>query len=236
MLAGFKLQADPVKKDSLQQIITNLNGKGLSLTLEFTGGKAHSHAVIAIWAEDMEGNYIQTLYLSKTIATGYFEHGSKGEGRWLPGEIRRPASLPFWAHKRGVKESDGQYMPTKDHPLPDAYTGATPMGDFKLSTKTDEAMKGKIRICMEINQAFDFNECWTNNKYPGDEQYMTSGQPSVIYSVVIDTDDPAMEYYMNPIGHGHYNGSDGKLYTNLMTLTTALKIVKAVKVKVVSDK
>jgi polyphosphate kinase len=37
---------------------------------------------------------------------------------------------------------------------------------------------------------------------------------------------------LNPIGHGHYSGKNGKLFTDLSSLTTALKIVKSLKVKV----
>ena len=35
---------------------------------------------------------------------------------------------------------------------------------------------------------------------------------------------------MNPIGHGHYAGENGELYTNLKTHTTALEIANQIKV------
>jgi polyphosphate kinase len=40
------------------------------------------------------------------------------------------------------------------------------------------------------------------------------------------------EYTLNPIGHGHYAGKDGLLYTDLSTFTTALKIAQSIKVVV----
>ena len=83
---------------------------------------------------------------------------------------------------------------------------------------------------MEINQTWDWNEYWTNNKYPGNKQYKTSSQPSIVYYAEIDLDNPQKEYWLNPIGHGHFSGDDGKLYGNLSTLTTALEIVKRIKV------
>jgi polyphosphate kinase len=39
-------------------------------------------------------------------------------------------------------------------------------------------------------------------------------------------------YTLNPIGHGHYAGKDGKLYTDLSTFTTALQIATEIKVVV----
>lgn len=214
-------------------VITNLSGKGLQINLDFSTGSKYSHPVIAIWIEDMDENYIQTLYVSYSIATGIFEHGQEKDGKWAPGERRRPSALPYWSYKRHVMASDGLFVPDRHTPVPDAYTGATPQKNFVLKTKSDNALNGKFRILLEINQAFDWNDYWHNSKYPDDENYKTSSQPSVVYSVTIDPDDIETEYYMNPVGHGHYSGKDGKLYTDLSTLTTALKLVKSIKVKLV---
>jgi len=59
---------------------------------------------------------------------------------------------------------------------------------------------------------------------------MASCQPSLIYAVTINPNSDE-EYFMNPIGHGHYAGKDGNLYTDLGSFTTALNIVKKVNVK-----
>ena len=85
---------------------------------------------MAIWVEDTSGKYIQDLYVAESIAKGVFRHGIGSEGKWKPGEIRRPAALPYWGHKRGIKADDGLYIPSAKNPLPDAYTGATPTESF----------------------------------------------------------------------------------------------------------
>jgi len=53
-----------------------------------------------------------------------------------------------------------------------------------------------------------------------------------VYAVTIDPSDLMDEYVFNPIGHGHYSGKDGRLYTDLSTLTTALKIFTKISVVV----
>jgi hypothetical protein len=216
------------KKDSLTILITNPNGTGAELTVETTRGKNWSYPVIAIWAEDMEGNYLGTLYVSKAIATSVYGYGKADHGAWMPGVIRRPATLPYWAHKRGVKAEDGYYLPSANSPVPDAYTGATPAGSFRLQSKLDVMPNRPFRVLMEINQAFDWNHVWHNSLFPEDKEYKTSAKPSLIYAVTVDPSDPETSYFMNLIGHGHYSGANGKLYTNLTGFSTALKIVQTV--------
>lgn len=214
-------------------LTSNFAGKGVELILEFEKGKSHNHPSFAIWAENMNEEYLQTLFVTKSIGTGIFGHGSKSETEWkrTEGEARRPASLPYWAHKRNVKAPDGTYMPWPENPVPDAYTGATPKGSFALKTKTDDLNSGKFRIMLELNQPWDFNDFWYTNKYQG-MNYNTSCQPSLVYAVTIDLNSDITEYTLNPIGHGHYEGADGKLYTDLSGFTSALKIMKSVKVKI----
>jgi hypothetical protein len=79
---------------------------------------------------------------------------------------------------------------------------------------------------MEINQSWDWNEFWHNNKYPDDKEYKTSSQPAVVYEANINTSESGKEVEFKPVGHSHYAGKDGKLYLELNTLTTALEIVK----------
>ncbi len=53
-------------------------------------------------------------------------------------KIRRPESLPYWSHRRGVVYPDGLYMPTRENPLTDAVTAASPEGNFRLGTKAPQ--------------------------------------------------------------------------------------------------
>jgi len=209
-------------------ITTSLHTTGPQIELNFKKGKYHNHPLMAIWIETMDGQYITTLYVAKSIAKGVFEHGDKSRNYWQPGEIRRPAALPYWSHKRGVVEADGLYIPTAKTPMPDAVTSATPKADFVLISQTGELPSSKFRLLMEINQTWDWNEYWTNNKYPDDENYKTSCQPSLIYAAEIDLDNLQAMYELKPIGHGHYSGQNGELYPDLSTLTTALHIAEKV--------
>ena len=223
------------KKDStdlFDTIYTNKNSNGMKFEIILEKGIAHNHPTFAIWIEDLEGNYIQPIMVTKFIATGIFGHGPVNDSAWgiKPGEAYRPAALPYWNHKRIGQPVLIKLMPGKNDSIPDAYTSATPPGNFILETGTNEVLNNKFRLVFEINQTWDWNEYWTNNKFPDDKQYKTSCQPSVVYSVIIDPESDIKEYWLNPIGHGHYSGKDGILYTNLSTLTTAMNIVKSVKV------
>ena len=205
---------------------------GTPITILFEKGKDHNHPLYAIWLADETGNYIQTLYVSESIGKGIFKHASRTNGKWMEGEIQRPAALPYWAHQRNVVNEFGTYNPTKKHPVIDAYTGATPAASFILHTKTAKPLYGKYKILLELNQSWDWNEYWTNDKYPTDVEYKTSSQPAVVYSVDFDTNNPKSQYEMKPVGHSHYSGADGSLETDLSTLTTALRIAKKITVRI----
>lgn len=213
-------------------IRTNVNGTGMSVEVEFRKGTSFNHPLIAIWVEDPDGKYIETLYVSQSIGKGVFAHGDKSTGEWQAGPVRRPAALPYWGHQRGVQAADGFYIPAPDSPMPDAVTGPTPSGDFTLQSRVPSTIPAEYKILLEINQSWDWNEYWTNSKYPGDDNYRTSSQPSLVYEAIIIQDSPVKEYLMKPVGHGHYSGLDGSLDKDLSTLTTALDIAKSIKVKI----
>lgn len=222
------------KEENKKTIETNVDVDGVSVLIEFAAGVEHNHPTMAIWVENMDGKLIQTLYVTESLATGTYQFGDAGDNRWKrgAGEARRPATLPYWLHKRGIEAADGTYLPTPENPLPDAITGATPKHDFTLKTTIDLGGLKKFRILLEINQTWDWNEFWHNSKFPEDEDYKTSSQPAVVYAVTIDLESEINTYYLNPVGHSHYSGKEEYLYTDLSTLTTALKIVKKIKVSV----
>ncbi len=213
-----------------EQISSNPAGAGPHLQVRFIRGEAHNHPLMSIWAEDMDGNYLQTLFVAESIGKGIFQHGDATSGKWLPAEIRRPAALPVWSHSRGVKEDDGLFVPTPEHAIPDAYTGATPQASFQLDTRLDKPGPTRFYVLFEVNQTWDWNEYWTNNKYPDDPVYKTSCQPSLIYRALVDLNDDKKENELELIGRGHHSGKDGKIYTDLETMTTALNITRSVTV------
>ncbi|HSO87906.1 MAG TPA: hypothetical protein VLQ91_15230 [Draconibacterium sp.] len=197
------------------------------LEIEFIKGKYHNHPSFAIWIEDLDGNYIETLYVTQYFAKGVFGHGEAEPGKWKnePGEVRRPAALPYWSHKRNIKAADGLYAPSSETAVPDALTGATPKGNFTLSTGSKVSGNKSFRVLFEINQPWDSNDFWNNNKFPENLNYNTSLQPALVYEAVITPSSPKSEYYLNPIGHSHPSGETGELFTDLSTITTAKEIV-----------
>lgn len=212
------------------RITSGVDTTGLNLEIHFQRGKSHNHPLMVFWMEDESGNYLKTLYIARSIGKGVFSYGAQAEGHWMPGEIQRPASLPYWAHKRGVKNEQGNYIPSPGMPMPDAISGPTPKQNFILSTRTGLNMPERFVLKMEINQTWDFNEFWTNGKYPGNQEYITSCQPALVYEARIDLKEGKKEYMLNPIGHSHYDGRDGSLTRDLGTITTALEITREVKV------
>ncbi len=216
------------KTDSISLISSNVSGTGRTIEIEMIKGKAFNHPTFALWIEDTNGNYIQTLFITRAIGQGIFTHGDNSGGTWKPGEVRRPAALPYWIHKRGIITDDGSLLPTPRQKVPDAYSGATPEGSFRLTTKSDNPLKGKIKVVMEINQPWDWNEYWNNSRYPDDFDYKTSCQPALVYSTVLDLDSPGKRVALKPVGHSHYSGKTGELFTDISTITTALHIAEQV--------
>jgi hypothetical protein len=219
-------------QDEITALVTNKEGKGQEVIVELKKGTSFYYPLFAIWLEDENGKYIQTLYVAKAVGTGYFKYAKQDGNKWISGVKRAPQSLPYWSHKRGIKASDGLYVPDAQTAVPDAYTGATPVNSFKLTSRADNQLPAKYKVLLEINQNWDWNEYWTNEKFPEDENYKMSCQPALVYEADVDTKVPQDSYTMKPIGHSHYSGKTGELFTDLSTLTTALKIVDTVTVTV----
>ena len=217
-----------------ENISSNSNATGSELEIKFLKGPSHNHPTFTIWVEDIEGNFIETLFITRYLGTGIYGHGSLGEGKWdnKPGQAQRPSTLPYWLHKKGTISESGLLLPSPQHPMPDAITGATPKGDFILKTRTTQILPEKFRIMLEINQPWDWNEYWHNNLYPTDSDYKTSCQPALVYSTIVDTKSNIKTFYLNPIGHSHYSGKDGNLYTDLTTISTAKNIINKVSVSI----
>lgn len=231
--SSFNSEKKKKKEAETTLVQSNIDGKGTQMEIDFIAGKSHNHPTLAVWVEDLEGNYIQTLFVTKALATGVFGHGEQQTGVWknAPGEVSRPATLPYFLHKRGKVNQEGTLLPTANEPIPDAYSGATPPASFQLTTRTDKPLKGKFRLLVEVNQPWDWNSYWNNNRFPGDIDYKTSCQPALVYAVTIDLNNPMEYYVLNPMGHSHYSGKDGLLYTDISSFTTALHIFDKIEVK-----
>ncbi len=219
------------KKQSVPQVVILQTNQDLPFVLEFEAGKYFNNPTFAVWIEDMNETLVSTIFVTKSIATGKYGHAYSKDNIWLPdsGISIRPATLPYWLHK----QTNGNiHSVSPQNPLvPDAVSGATPKGSFTIETAVSKQLPNKFRVLLEINQAWDWNEYYTNAEYPGNFEYKTSCQPSVIYAVTIDLQSPIKTYYLQPIGHGHYAGEDGLLYTDLRGHTTALQIAKSISVQ-----
>ena len=139
-------------------INTNNDGRGPEISIELYKGKSFYFPLMAAWIEDEAGNYIQTLFVPASVATGVFRYGKQEKNKWVPAPKRAPQTLPYWSHKRGVIATDGLYMPEPENPVSDAYTGATPVKGFVLNTRADKELPAVYRILFEINQNWDWNE------------------------------------------------------------------------------
>ncbi|MBC8344358.1 MAG: hypothetical protein H8E61_10285 [Bacteroidetes bacterium] len=200
------------------------------MSINLIKGRSFNHPTYVIWEENMQGDYIKTIFITKSYASGVFGHQMIKNSIWLnqAGSSFQPAALPYWSFKKGL--IDNQYVvPTPEHPFIDAFTCATPQQDFRFESGTLFKEK-QHRILLEVNQAWDWNKYWTNNKYPGSYAYKHSAQPSLVYAVVVNTLDNT--FSLNPIGHGDPRGESGKLFTDLTTLTTAIEIFKSIEIHI----
>lgn len=192
----------------------------------FMGIKIKNAPQMAIWIEDLEGNYLSTVYVTKKIATQ----------SWMSsGGNRRKEALPHWCFSRGVQYEDGLYLPTKKKPLADGMTGATPKKDFSLKLTPKPLLRHFI-VKIEVNHSTDFNEHYPKTAAEGDDNYsggeMGSGQPAVVYAAEVKLDSGNKEFIAHLLGHSSPDGSNGNIMADISTLTTALHIIKRITVRV----
>ncbi|MCK5201503.1 MAG: hypothetical protein KAR21_24285 [Spirochaetales bacterium] len=179
----------------------------------------------AVWLEDSSGNYVTTIFATYKIAA---------EG-WIANKgNRRKESLPHWCYKRGVVYDDGLLLPTKENPLSDGITGATPKIDKEIQIRIENFTEPMV-IKAEFNHSVDFNDYFPENAKDEDDNYsggeMGSGQPAVVYSGTIDPDQQFTSLAL--IGRSSADGSDGEIYSDLEKLTTADSIVKQISIEII---
>ncbi|MDR1200745.1 MAG: DUF2271 domain-containing protein [Tannerellaceae bacterium] len=178
---------------------------------------------IAIWVEDLTGNYITTIYVSHKIATESWQ-GS--------GNNRRKESLPVWCHARGIKYPDGLYLPTKDEPLADGISGATPHGNLDVKMRPVGDLKQFV-MKIELNHSTDWNNNYPEDAKEEDANYSgDSGQPAIVYSAEIDLDSSRKQYTATIIGHSSPDGNNGNICPDTSALTSALNIAKEITINI----
>ena len=138
-------------------------------------GEAYSKRApqIAVWVEDSDGTYVDTLFVTKK-ASGNKWIGSPKDGR--------PESLPDWYKAKGQNPAE---KISKDEV--DATTSATPKKGMVIS-KDLELEKGKTYVFKcQANQSFDYNDYYTKKNSGVD------GQPAVLYTGEIIPDGTEKE-------------------------------------------
>jgi hypothetical protein len=178
----------------------------------------------AVWIEDTDGKYLSTLFVTYKIAT---------EG-WLANDgNRRKEALPHWCHQMGIIYEDGLMLPTKEHPLTDGITGATPKANMSIQVHPSNLQRPFV-VKAEFNQSVDFNDFYPKDAKNGNENYSGgkegSGQPALIYAATVIPGTQEMELQL--VGHSSPDGRDGNVYRNMEGLTTAKSIVKSIKLTI----
>lgn len=221
-----------------QRINKSFALNGQNLTIDVRTGPYYNWPQYAIWLEDLDGNYLQTLYASNAIAADHFAYKADYQGgnnqvqlsdtqiSYQPEsaqERSRPEALPVWNHQRGGQTGQTIKAIASGENL-DGYTGATLGNSYLLQAQAD--LPERFRVKMELNNSFDWNDYYHRDRFGDDPIYTGSGfvgQPSVIYEAVIDNSQPFNA--MTLIGHGHHSGKDGKIYADISRLTSATKII-----------
>lgn len=192
----------------------------------FMGIKKKNPPQIAVWMEDAAGNYLSTIYASHKIATQSWRSA---------GGNRRKEALPHWCHARGVQYPDGLYLPTQREPLTDGISGATPCGGFDLKLVPAAGLT-QFTVKVEVNHSTDFNPTYPRTACAGDPGYSGgsegSGQPALVYAAAVDLASGVGEVEAVLLGHSSPDGSDGRIDPDLSGLTTALRIVERITVRI----
>ena len=225
VLASCNKELVTYKKDDIKVMVTK-GDEWLHDFPLFLGIDKKNPPQIAIWIEDLAGNYLTTIYVSHKIATDSWQSN---------GGNRRKEALPVWCYSRNVQYSDGLYLPTNDQPLVDGISGATPQGSFDVKISPVGDLKQFV-VKIELNHSTDWNESYPKNAKEGEANYSGgkegSGQPAIVYSAAVDLNSSKKQYTATLIGHSSPDGSNGNIYSDISFLTSALNIVKEITINV----
>ena len=181
---------------------------------------AEKNCQMAIWLVNDKGVFVDTIYVTRKVAKkGLGNRKGEIDDKWGGSRL---SVLPVWAHQRGIDYGGSNFYPTKEKPLEDAVSSATPKaGEFIWIWRPGKLLKpGKYFYYIEVNKAFD------NNEYHDYSWYR--GQPSIIWKGDLLIGDQVSKSEAKIIGHGHVAGIDGTINPDLSTITTATKLIKKV--------
>jgi hypothetical protein len=229
------------KRTTYDTIALDQRGDGPLVTIDLKAGPWFSFQEptygfiitpqIAVWTEDEDGRFLETLYVTSDEARAAYDEGDE-KHTMSP----RPAALPVWAHKLGVVHG-AKPLDDKHPPAPDAVSAASPTDNAYFVARAHVAPRARFAVLMEVNSSFDYNDFYRPDSFPNEPAYAEGGnpaQPSVVYRAWIEADGPRF-VVMTPIGHGHHAGADGQIDPDLSHHTTALAIVDRALVDVRRD-
>jgi hypothetical protein len=193
--------------------------------------RVKNHPQMVAWCETADGEFLTTLFITRRTATQSWR-GAPGDPTPKE-EIRRKESLPVWSHRRGKVYTDGLHLPTREEPMPDTVTGATPTSGFTIRTQLPAGLE-KVAVYFEVNNSTDFNETYTEDAAPGSDTYSGgewgSGQPSLVYRAVLDPADLPVSaggaVSLELLGRSTPDGSTGEIHGELSGITTAFDIIE----------
>lgn len=196
--------------------------------------RVKNYPQMAAWCETEDGQFVSTLFITERVATQNWR-GAPADP--TPTEdIRREESLPAWSHRHGGTYADGTHMPTREEPMPDAVTTATPKAGFDVYTELPPGYD-TLWVYFEVNNSTDFNEFYPEDAPRGSKAYSGgpwgSGQPALVYGARIEVDalDTAE---LELLGHSSPDGSDGRVHEDTSRITTAAAILEGVSLTVPS--
>jgi len=161
---------------------------------------------IACWVETLEGQYLETIYVtSKGAKKNFLSAPSTG----------RPEALPVWYHQQSTTGS-----------AVDVVSGATAASASEHRAKLASTLAtGRYQVMLEVNRSYDYNSTYTK------ENSGVNGQPSVIYRAELAVGrDPTNATFI-AVGTGSVDGSSGSITPGLNSITTALTILKEAEIR-----
>ncbi len=160
---------------------------------------------VAVWIETPEGDYIDTLYVTRVVVDQDF-NAAPDEGR--------PEALPVWSH---LTASDSAV---------DAVTSATTVDSdvYYGNNIAADLPDGKYVIKLETNRSYDWNSTYTK-KNSG-----VNGQPSLLYYAEVEVGGEDVTVDLIPYAVGSVDGSDGNINTDLSGIDTAYELFNSLKI------
>ncbi len=197
----------------------NLFAEGKSYVLEIKAGK---HFVqegkigvfsfkttpqMVFWVESEDGEYKKTIWMTRRFAKQEWAGQSYDKNK-----IFREYTFPRWVYV--FKDN----LPTKNKPLPDSVTGASPKSDAKINISIPEVKNKRLILFFEVNNSFDGNEFYPNGT-------LYDGQPSLIYTALFDEKSDVIELNLK-----YKTTLNGESIEDLKGITTAKEIINKVRI------